>query len=584
MSYVKYYVIADIPEGAEVTAGFTFPTVEGGVGGRYSLRNPQFRVVGKTQDEVNHLYAHDQLVVQQKALKARIDSAVMINAYTLAAGYPWGHAVLQQAIDQYRTLYYDVVSVVDENGNEGDPSRVTLEYKDEVLQAVRDMNSAISNYYNTNKSYQTLVADIAICNASLNNAKNAIGNKEAFQAVITEAQGKVSATTTDADEVEAFDEMDVKLLTAKETFEMEAASRANPASLYIAEKSLNFEPWTSKSTYSSDQTVNGWNLTIGTDGKQWDIAPNDGYALGGRASIWRGTSVGPNGKIQRTHTLTKPGVYEFRSRAFSAEYGDGAHWNEYMAIATICGSILDWDTFENAPVDTIYKPNVRLFFGPQGAINDSITLTKCAPADYLRNPETDALVYTRESPMEYSVLYFKSSSEPETVEFGLEAFENGATAGASTFGFGDNRLYYLGPEAAYTTDTEADYAAEVAKAKELIAQYGRDHETVGWIVVKMMRLVGDSNYPWAEGLGYTAPQTLQEKQNIFLSLIELERMIRYTLDPQQIVIESGIFEMPAENSVRAERQGVYNLNGVRMNANSLPRGLYIINGKKVLVK
>ena len=583
-----FYIIGDIYEGTDIQAGFIFPNIEGGKGGRYSLRNPQFRIIGKSQDEVDHLYAFDQLVVQKNALKARIDSAQMINSYTQAAGYPWGHSTLQAAIDNGSSIYNDLLGVVDANGNEVNPGRVSLEYKDEILQAVRDMNSAISAYYSTNRAYQTLVADLAICNQSYNAAKNASGDKPTFKAVIDEAQGMINATTTDADEVDAFNEMDDRLLTAKEEFEKSSASRANPANLYVKGKNLNFESWTSKSTYSSDRTgenaVNGWNITIGTDGKQWDIQPHDAYLLGGRASIWRGTSVGPNGRMQQTITLTTPGVYEFRSRAFSAEYGDGAHWSEYMAIANICGSDFDPIEFIDTPVDTVYHPNVRLFFGPEGAVNDSITLTKCAPADYLRNPETDALVYTRESPMEYSVLYFKSSSEPETVEFGLEAFENGATAGASTFGFGDNRLYYLGPEAAYTTDTEADYAAEVAKAKELIAQYGRDHETVGWIVVKMMRLVGDSNYPWAEGLGYTAPQTLQEKQNIFLSLIELERMIRYTLDPQQIVIESGIFEMPAENSVRAERQGVYNLNGVRMNANSLPRGLYIINGKKVLVK
>lgn len=585
----RYYAIADIPEGTAVQAGFLFPWLEETYqGGRYSLRNPQFRVIGKSQEQIDHLYAFDQLAVQQNALKVRLDSAMMINAYTQADGYPWGHAVLQQAIDTYNSLYSDLLTVVDASGNELDPGRVTLEFKDEILQAVRDMNSAISAYYSTNRAYQTLVADIAICNQSLNAENNATGDKATFEGVIATAQGMVNATSTDADEVDAFWAMDDELLTAKEEFEKSSASRANPANLYVKGKNLNWDSWTSKSTYSSDRTgenaVNGWNITIGTDGKQWDIQPDANYAFGHRASIWRGTSVGPNGRMQQTITLTTPGVYEYRARAFSAEYGDGAKWDQYMAIANLCGSDFDPIEFIDTPVDTVYHPNVRLFFGPEGATNDSITLTKCAPADYLRNPNTDALVYTRETGMAYSVIYVKTSSEPETIEFGLEAFENGASVGACTFGFGDNRLYYLGATDKYTTDTEAEYAAEIQKAKDIIAQYGRDHETVGWIVIKLMRYVGDSNYPWAEGLGYTAPATLQEKQNVILSLREYESMLRCTIDPSVIPFETGITEVPADKAVRVERQGVYTINGVRMNGQSLQRGLYIINGKKVLVK
>jgi len=592
-----FYIIRDIPEGTEVNAGFVFPNITGGKGGRYSLRNPQFRVIGKSQEEVDHLYAFDQLVIQQKALKQRLDSANMINSWSVSDGYPWGHSVLMGEISNYSSVYNDLMSVVSESGTEVDPSRVSLEYKDQILEAVRAMNSAINAFYATNKVYQTLVADLAKCNASLNNPANAAGDKATFQSVIDEAQAMVSGTTTDADEVDAFNEMDERLLTAKEEFEKSAASRANPANLYVKSRNLNWESYGSKTTYSSDRTgenaVNGWNITIGTDGKQWDIAPNAAYEFGHRASIWRGTSVGPNGKMHQTITLTTPGVYEYRAKAFSAEYGDGAKWDQYMNIANICGSLLDQIEYIDTPVDTIYHPNVRLFFGPEGSVNDSITLTKCAPADYLRNPNTNALVYTRETGLEYSVIYVKTSSDPETVEFGLEAFENGASAGASTFGFGDNRLLYLGGVDKYTTDTETDYQAEVAKAKEQIAKYGTvvddylvfDDTTVGWILYKMARLVGYDNYPWGDGLRFTAPATIQEKQNVYLTLRELQKMLQYTLDPSTIGVDSGIKEMAnTEASNKVVRQGVYNLNGVRMSGNTLPRGLYIINGKKVLVK
>ena len=584
----KYYAIVDIPEGVEVTAGFLFPWLsEVYQGGRYSLRNPEFRVIGKSQEEVDHLYAYDQLAVQQNALKVRLDSAQVISQWSRDAGYPWGHAALLDSISKYTEVYNTLLTVVDANGNELQPALVTLAYKDEILQAVRYMNSAISNFHNANtQHYQVLVNDIAICNAALNAETNAGGDKATFQAVINKAQGMVDGTAIDADEMEAFDAMDVELLAAKETFEKGTASRANPANLYVAGRNLNFESYTSKTTYSTDRTgdnaVNGWEIFIGTDGKQWDIQPSDQYELGGRASIWRGTTVGPNGKMRQAITLTTPGVYEFRSKAFSAEYGDGSRWNEYMNIANICGSIFDPIEFIDTPVDTIYKPNIRLFFGPDGSINDSITLTKCAPADYLSN--STGLLYTRETPMEYSVLYVKTGSEPETVEFGLEAFQNAAASGACTFGFGDNRLYYLGPEAAYTTATEADYNAEVEKAKGLIAQYGVEDPTTAWIIYKLMRYVGHADYPWAEGMGYTAPTTLMEKQNVYLSLQEYEKMLEYTVNPAL-----GINDATANGmKVVAAKDGIYTLSGVKVgnaaDMKNLKSGLYIVKGKKYLVK
>ena len=253
-----------------------------------------------------------------------------------ADGYPWGHKVLQDSIDKYTAVYNTLLTVVDANGNELQPDKVTLEYKDEILAAVKAMNTARNNYSATNKVYQTLVADIAVCNTSLNDEANAGGDKATFKTVVDASQAMVDATAVDADEVEAFNKQDTLLLKAKETFEFGTASRANPANLYIAGKNLNFESWTSKSTYSSDQSVNGWNIFIGADGKQWDIAPNAMYKLGAGASIWRGTSVGPNGKMQQKVTITTPGVYEFRSRAFSAEYGDGAKWAEYGRVYEYC--------------------------------------------------------------------------------------------------------------------------------------------------------------------------------------------------------------------------------------------------------
>lgn len=576
-NWQRLYVIGEIKEGEEVNAGFHFPVVGGG--GRYSLRNPEFRAIGKSQETVDHLYAYDQLQVQQNALKERLDLANADNAKALEDGYPWGHTALTDSINKYTEVYNTLLSVVDATGAELQPEKVTLEYKDEILAAVQAMNRARNNFANTNKVFQKLKADIPVCNESLNDAANAAGDKATFKAVIDRAQAMVDATQYDMDQVDEFNAMDEELLNAKETFEMGTASRANPTEMRV--KNGGFEAWTSsKTTYGSNQTnLNGWNITIGTDGKQWDIADNASYESGKNASIWRGTSVGPNGKMQQTRTLTKAGVYEYRAKGYASESGSGSHWDEYCAIANYA-KIFDEELFADVPVDTLFMPNIRFFFGPNGAINDSITVTKCGPVD-------DYPEYFRNYPFTYSVIYVKPNDAEEEIEFGFEAFENGATAGACGFGFGDNHIYYVGSEAAYKAALKADYDAEVVKAKELIAKY----PSTSWIANKFYKYFGEkiagADYDplFASWVKTPAEMSIQEMQNAYLSIVEYEKILEYvaTYDPNATTI-SGVTE-----KVVPVRSGVYTITGAKVgnsinDLKSLGKGLYIVNGKKILVK
>ena len=583
-----FYLIREVKEGETVQAGFLFPTYDDSMGGRYSLRNPQFRWIGKNVDEVHHFLRVTEIMTQEKELKNRLD-----NYANDVKDLYWGKDSLTIAQAQAQAVYDDAITVVTPEGETAvqpteEGVNQLVELRDALLAEVNNMGRAKNWMINMNSIQGELRSTIADANASLDSeghAKADAGLRTNLQSCVATGQALIDAIAV-IDDIEGTKAKNEEHATAKQAirdarqdFEMSCATRAFPAELQC--ENLNFEAWTSKTTYSSDRTVNGWNFMIGTDGKQWDVAPNDAFKMGHSAGVWRGTSVGPNGKCFRTATVNKAGVYEFRSRAYSAEYGDQSKWAEYMNIANICGSDFDMIEFLDTPVDTVYHPNVRLFFGPDGATNDSITLTKCAPADYLTDAK-GTLVYTRGTAMTYSVIYVKTTDTEETVEFGLEAFENGATAGANTFGFGDNMFRYLGKETDYAADTEAELQSTMAKAKDLIKQYGRDHETVGWIVIKLMRLVGDTNYPWAEGLGYVAPATIQDKQNVILTLNEYMEMIEFTLDPSIL----GIEELTSEaQSVARQQRGTYTINGMKViDAKNLKPGLYIINGKKVMVK
>ena len=587
-NWQRLYYIAEVKEGEQVTAGFHFPVVDGSTGGRYSLRNPEFRVVGKTQEQIDHLYAYDQLSVQKDALKERLDLANADVVKGIADGFPWGHAILQDSINKYQAVYDDLLTVVSADGAELTPERITLDYKDEILKAVQAMNSARNAYATTNRHYTTLISDVATCNESLNAENHANGDKPTFKAVIDASQAMIDAVQYDVDQTVEFYKQDSTMLVAKEVFEMGTATRVNPAELTFTLKNGGFEPWSSKSTYSSDRTVNGWTFHIGTDGKQWDVAPDGAYDSGRKASIWRGSSVGPNGKASQKFKLSKAGVYEYRAKAFATEAGDQCKPLEYMAVAKT-PTVLDVVAFTNTPIDSVFIPNVRLFFGPDGNRNDSLVVSKCAPYDWGRA-------------MTYSILFVKTDDVEADFELGLEALDNGATVGVNTFGFGDNHLYYLGDAAAYEAATNAALDEEIANAKKMIAPITPDIQNPGanptdWLVYKLYRLMGDrANYPSQEeddfadagGKDYwyqnwmklTAEKTLQEKQNTIITLQEYEKCLDEMLNP------TGIDTPAVVEKVVSGNKAIYTIAGVRVQGDgkNLSRGLYIINGKKYVVK
>lgn len=591
-----FYLIREVKEGETVQAGFLFPTYDDSMGGRYSLRNPQFRWIGKNVDEVHHFLRVTEIMTQEKELKNRLD-----NYANDVKDLYWGKDSLVIAQAQAQAVYDDAITVVTPEGEtavqpteEGVNQLVDL--REALLAEVNNMGRAKNWMINMNNIQGELRSTIADANASLENeghAKADAGLRTNLQNCVASGQALIDAIAV-IDDIEATTAKNAEHATAKQAirdarqdFEMSCATRAFPAELQC--DNLNFEAWTSKTTYSSDREVNGWSFLIGTDGKQWDVAPTAGFKKGHSAGIWRGTSVGPNGKAVKKVTISKPGVYEFRSRAYSAEYGDQSKWAEYMNVAQICGSVFDWDTFDLTPADTVYHPNVRLFFGPDGATNDSITVSKCAPEDYLTDTN-GTLVYTRGTAMVYSIIYVKTTDTEETVEFGLEAFENGATSGANTFGFGDNLFNYLGKVADYEADTEAELQATSARAKEYIAKYGPTvdddptsvDENVGWITHKLMRLVNDTRYPWTDGYSYVAPANVQDKQNVILTLNEYMEMIDLSTDPSLLGIEDVNADTQAVNR---QQLGTYTLSGVKVtDARNLKPGFYIINGKKYLVK
>lgn len=589
LNWQRLYVIGEIKEGENITGGFHFPVVAS-TGGRYSLRNPEFRVVGKTQAEIDHFYAYDQLKSLRQTLFTRLENANNDNAKTIDDGYPWGHQELTDSITKYQAVYDDLLTVVDAEGTEKNPERVTLEFKDQIAQAITYMNTARTNFANVNKGYQTLKADVASCKETYADEKftgATASEKSAFKTVIDESQAMVDATTATA-QYDAFMHQDTLLLTARQDFMMIPATYANPTDLVFTLPNGGFEAWgTSEPNYTSTRTINGWTFWEGADFKQWQIRNNEAYESGKCANVWRGTTAGPNAKANQVFKLNRPGVYMYRAKAYATD----DTWSQYVNIATVLQN-LDLITFASeAANDTIYNPAIKLFFGKDGATNDSLRLFKCSPV------VTASKEYTRYTPLNYAIVYSKTDSNAENFELGFEAKGNGAGSGANGFGFGDNHLYYLGEEAAAKTAIQNAYNTEAANALACIAKY-KDVEpkcceqSLKMYMINMMyRTMGDVEHHQliedSNGF-FKVPTTMQEQVNAILTLQECQALLADictyvpTEDP-----ETGIGIVKDDNvSEKAAANGIYTITGVRVQGDfkSLPRGLYIINGKKMLKK
>ena len=600
-NWQRLYVIGEIKEGENITGGFHFPVVTG-TGGRYSLRNPEFRAVGKTQDEINHLYAYDRLKDLRQNLLTRLENANNDNAKTIEDGYPWGHKELTDSITKYQAIYDDLLTVVDAEGVEKDPTRVTLEYKDEIAKAITYMNQARTNFANVNKGYQKLKADVASCNETYADEKYAgatASEKSAFKTVIDASQAMVDATTATS-QYDQFMHQDTLLLTARQDYMMIPATYANPTDLIFTLPNGGFEAWgTSTPNLMSEdnpntpavQTINNWNFYKGSGYKQYQVRNDDEFESGKCINVWRGTSAAPNGKIAQTFKLNRPGVYMYRAKAFACEAGDGANWSQYVAIATILQN-LDMITFASETAnDTIYNPAIKLFFGKDGATNDSLRLAKCSPV------VTAAKSYWRTTPLNYAIIYSKSDNNAESFELGFEAKGNGDTKGANTWGFGDNHLYYLGEEAAAKTAIQNAYNTEAANALACIAKY-KDvelkyfEESLKMYMINMMyRYMGDLEHHQVmsdDGGFFKAPTTMQEQMNAILTLQECQALLAdictYVPAPEE---DTSIDALKYNDDIKkAVANGIYTLTGVRIQGDikSLPRGLYIINGKKIAIK
>ncbi|MCR4602106.1 MAG: hypothetical protein K5683_01060 [Prevotella sp.] len=241
-----YFGIAYVPD-AEVTAK---------LGCNVNIANPQIRLIGVTQDEIDFENEVAKIIVQQTALNERLGWAKDDVVKTAQDGYPWGKADLQAVIDQCQPAYDASLEVVDAEGNVKNADLINefldyvkngtgTAYSDSLLRVVQAVNSGRSAYSNINKPIANYRQEIADAEAVRDDVMNAQGDKKTFQAAIDAAIAKldeVLAVTTDETR-----EADEEMLTAQLALLAEAVEAFKQSAaltpIVDIDFSNGFEPW-----------------------------------------------------------------------------------------------------------------------------------------------------------------------------------------------------------------------------------------------------------------------------------------------------------------------------------------------------
>ena len=553
-NFTRYTIIADVAEGDTLRAGFYFPGFgAGNGGGAFYFQNAILRLVGASDAEIALEQKVKDIAAAQNALKVMIDSAKTVTGKN--AEYPWGMDALIAAIPAFEEYLNSTYSVVDAEGNN---VSLTVDLTDEqnalpteINNQMSAMRTAIQNLYALNQPIYDIKDAIVYHREHilLEKYANAVAATRAeYEASIAAAEA-LSASVVKLDSIPAAEEK-VKFIAAmdlmvekEKAFDLSCASYAAPADLQI--KNGDF---VNGGKRSKSGAVNDWTIVKGTNYKEhtWptltDVAGYEAYGV----QTWRGYTAPPQMKLSQVSKVSLPGVYEFRV------LGQGhSENNKYRGYYTM---INDEET--GTAIDTTFEQSELYYFMGANGIPDSTTFHSQYSNDLYKVSW-------------FSVCYVKETTEEEDFEYGVEGnrtLRDGM--GPNTYMIGAARLFYCGDATAYTKDIDADLANYVGQANALIATEAAQAEANKWMTIKLQRYVNDA----------AAATKLTDKMNTIHRLKETIARLNELV--------TGIEGVEAETVINAEAKGIYSITGVKLGneLKGLQKGLYIINGKKYIVK
>lgn len=529
-NFERHFVMSTLAEGDTLNAGFWHPatSVDNKLGGLVFMQTPVLRIVGdnangEMQKYVEYYVSLKAIATQANALKVMLDSAVVVSA---KAEYPWGKAELNDTTTKYQAVYNEL-SVLQPGAELFDVAA------DSLMQSMRIVRSAIQTYYSLNAPYTDLKAQIAQANESINLPANANGDKATFKAVINKAQGLINNTTAEYNEELAQQMKDAKteLADAQSAFESTTAAFNNPSDLQLVNPFF--------ASAGKYKLPTGWTGVMDENANaKWKGGTNKNFENGTFVSAWKGYTYFPKNSVAQQVNVLKSGVY-------------------VLSCQTICYN-------ENGSKDGDRNTHSGVFYyGKLSESADSI-------ATHMIHTNRNVGYY----PEIYAVVYDKADEVETSIELGFNALSNTC---CNQYAFGGNHLRYMGPKAKFDTDLAAALAASLEKGAAMyqsIASFEND----ATVESKTDLTYGNIYINLGHAVEYAqAAETSSQKMTAYY---QLEDAIK-----NANVVVTGVKGIIVEPVAKIQK-GVYTLTGVKVadNAANLPQGLYIVNGKKVIVK
>lgn len=604
--YNTYFIIADVPaaetQGAfNLIAGYQHQDITRG--GDVLYKNPVLRLISPTaQADVTKFNEDNNKATQLNAVKVMIDSANVVIEKT---EYPWGKETLRAAINAQQALYdaleatesTTALFVLDAEGNridDGNGNYTTKTVADSLTQVMRGMRTAIQAYYGENEPVTNLVTQINKSQSTYDNSAYAgasASTKTALQNALTNANALLTTFMAQTDSLEgdaAKSTAQIAALTvAEEDFTATAATYANPSEIQLVNPYLG-----GFSNGQKNPKWTGWDTTGSqTDNGCWKQGINTAFEGGTCAYQARGNTTNSRNIVTQKVTLTHAGAYEFICQI--ASYGlknsmDGNLTTDHM--------VYYWAK-DVASADTIGKISV-----------------------HTRMAYVDSLGYGERTPEYFVITLNKADETPTEYQFGFDALQNGpngtynSTPGANHYEFGGNHIRFYGNYNQYKADVQSTLQAEITKAQNALTEAATLSDQNEYKAVKNAILAAQSAIDGTTlaipidatttapfmmtSVGWVAPSTEEAAAKRY--------SVTNTADDQKAALETKAYlqlqraetafetvatgiqgvKVADNNAVKAAAKGVYNLAGQKVaeNTANLPAGIYIVNGKKVLVK
>lgn len=529
-NFERHFVMSTLAEGDTLKAGLWHPatSVDNQLGGTVYMQTPVLRIVGDNANGEMKTYVENyvtlnNIATQANALKVMLDSAVVVSA---KAEYPWGKAELNDTTTKYQAVYSEL-SVLKPGAELFDVAADSLE------QSMRIVRSAINAYYSLNAPYTDLKAQIAQANESLNLPANANGDKASFKTVIDKAQALINSATAEYNEELAQQMKDAKteLADAQSAFEATTAAFNNPSEVQIVNPFFEGA--------SKYKIPTGWTGVMDENSNaKWKGGSDKNYENGSYVCSWKGYTYFPKNSLAQQVNVLKSGVY-------------------VLSCQTICYN-------ERGSYDGDRNTHSGVFYyGKLAESADTI-------AAHMIHTNRNVGYY----PEIYAVVYDKADEAETSLEFGYNALNNTC---CNQYTFGGNHLRYMGPKAKFDTDLAAALAASLEKGAAMyqsIASFEND----ATVEPNTKLTYGNIYINLGHAVDYA--QVAETSSQKMTAYYQLEDAIK-----NANVVVAGVKGIIAEPVAKIQK-GVYTLTGVKVadNAANLPQGLYIVNGKKVIVK